>query len=289
MAAKAQTPSKKKTAVDLKSPKTPKADKVKAMSRKVAHNSTNNNHKDEHLKTGLNEALVQKATEALLKYHEKVLLSSKKDLLGSDQQIQVQITLLRTPQESSKKPTRIILPHPLFQLGKNSPNNNSTDGLDEPEVCLIVKEESKPWCKEMIERYPTEMGCIKKVLGLQSLRTKHARYEQRRALLHKYNVFMADDRILPMLSKALGSDFYKAKKLPVPITLTRKEALPFTIQRALNATYFSISKGTCITIRYVIIYPGDLRDSTHMCCTQLERFPASSSDTQFFSGLEPRP
>ena len=245
MAAKTATSSKKKTAVDIKSPKTPKADKVKTMSRKIVHNHT---HKEAHLKTGLNEALVQKATEALLKYHQKIS-SDKKDLLGSDQQIQVQFTLLRTPQESSKKPTRIMIPHPLFQLGKNATNS---DGLDEPEVCLIVKEESKPWCKEMIERFPEEMGCIKKVLGLQSLRTKHARYEQRRALLHKYNVFMADDRILPMLSNALGSDFYKAKKLPVPITLTRKEALPFTIQRALSATYFSISKGTCITIRYVI-------------------------------------
>lgn len=239
MVAKAtSSSSKKKSAVGIKSPKTPKLDKMKIKkSDKLS--------KAEHLKTGLNEALVEKATEALLKYHKKTT-EDKSDLLGSDHHIQVQFTLLRTPQTSSKKPTRIMIPHPLFQL-KNAKN----DSLEEPEVCLIVKEESKPWCQEMIERFPEEMGCIKKVLGLQSLRTKHARYEQRRNLLHKYNIFMADDRILPMLSKALGSDFYKAKKLPIPIALTRKEALPFTIQRALNATYMSLSKGTCITVRYV--------------------------------------
>jgi ribosome biogenesis protein UTP30 len=267
MAAKgATTSSKKKTAAaGLKSPKTPKADKIKAASR------THAKKEDDRLKTGLNEGLVQKATEALLKYHEKIS-STKKDLLGSDQQIQVQFSLLRTPQASSKKPIRVMIPHPLFQM-KNSEN----DSLEEPEVCLIVKEESKPWCKEMIERFPEEMGCIKKVLGLQSLRTKHARYEQRRALLHKYNIFMADDRILPMLSKALGSDFYKAKKLPIPITLTRKEALPFTVQRALNATYFSISKGTCITIRYVLVC-GTNALSCVLHCNRTFVFDSFSND-----------
>jgi ribosome biogenesis protein UTP30 len=237
VAKSATSSSKKKSAVGLKPPKTLKDEKVKT------NKAQKELSKEEHLTTGLNPALVEKATEALLKYHEKCS-KDKMDLLGSDQQIQVQFTLLRTPQASSKKPTRIMIPHPLFQL-----KNNENDGLQEPEVCLIVKEESKPWCTEMIARFPEEMGCIKKVLGLQSLRTKHARYEQRRTLLNKYNIFMADDRILPMLSKALGSDFYKAKKLPIPIALTRKEALPFAIQRALSATYLSISKGTCITIR----------------------------------------
>jgi len=239
--------------------------KSDSKSSKTKNTKTNDNSKlDGHshrLMTGINVSLVEKATEALIQYHEKTQSSTnnnnskKTDLLGSDRQIFLQFTMLRTPQVSSKKPTRIMIPHPLFQLASNGDKDSSThnDDLEEPEVCLIVKEESKPWVQDMITRFPDEMGCIKKVLGLQSLRTKHARYEQRRALLHKYNVFMADDRILPMLSKALGSDFYKAKKLPLPITLTRKEALPFTIQRALNATYLSISKGTCFTIRYVVL------------------------------------
>lgn len=240
MVAKAATPSKKtKAAADLKSPKTPKADKAATTAKKIQKKIAN----EGRLKTGLDAALVQKATEALIKYHE-TKSSDSKSLLGDDQPIQVQFTLLRAPETPSPKPVRIVIPHPFFHL------KSDTEGkLEEPEVCLIVKEESKPWCQEMIERFPEQMGCIKKVLGLQSLRTKYARYEQRRALLNKYNFFMADDRILPMLSKALGKDFYQAKKLPVPIALTRKEALPFAIQNALSATYMSISKGTCIMIR----------------------------------------
>lgn len=247
MTAKTKTPTKnaKKAAAELKSPKTPKADKVANKAKKVEAQASK---EQDRLKVGLDPALVQKATEALLKYHE-TSNSESKSLLGNDQPIHVQFTLLRTPENPSPKPIRVMIPHPLFQLNDSAKGDENT--LEEPEVCLIVKEESKPWCQEMIERFPEHMGCIKKVLGLQSLRTKHARYEQQRALLHKYNFFLADDRILPMLSKALGKHFYNAKKLPIPITLTHKEALPFAVQRALSATYMTISKGTCIMIRYV--------------------------------------
>jgi ribosome biogenesis protein UTP30 len=195
--------------------------------------------------TGLDPVLVAKAVQALLKYHEtQAEKSEKKSLLGNDRPFQVQLTLQRVPGKSSPKPIRVMIPHPLFQLAEHKDAQ-----MEEPEICLIVKEESKPWVQEMIEKFPKEMGCIKKVLGLQSLRKKHAQYEQQRELLHKYNVFLADDRILPMLTKALGKTFFKAKKLPIPITLTRKEALPFAIQKALSATFMTISDGTCITIR----------------------------------------
>eukprot|EP00934_Nitzschia_sp_Nitz4_P008392 Nitzschia sp. Nitz4//scaffold196_size54656//30409//32069//NITZ4_006642-RA/size54656-snap-gene-0.32-mRNA-1//-1//CDS//3329540435//8382//frame0 len=222
-----KTSTKTKAAVPLKSPKLTSVKGDKASVK---------------ITTGVDSALVQKAVQALLKYHEKQT-ADKNDILGNDRSVQVQFTLLRTPGQASHKPTRILIPNPLFQTA------DASEDLDEPEICLIVKEESKPWCQEMIEKFPEQMGCVKKVLGLDSLRKKHARYEQRRELLHKYNLFMADDRILPMLSKALGKDFYKNKKLPIPISLTRKEALPFAIQKAMKATYMSINTGTCVTIR----------------------------------------
>ena len=205
--------------------------------------------KQNRLKTGLDGKLVNKAVEALLKFHEKQSEQNEKSLLlGNDRAVQVQFTLLRSPGDRSPKPVRILIPHPLFKLA----DGDDDDAMDEPEICLIVKEESKPWVQEMISKFPDHMGCVKKVLGLQSLRKKHAQYSQKRELLAKYNVFMADDRILPMLSKALGKEFFKAKKLPIPINLTRKESLPFTIQKALSATFMTISSGTCINVRYVL-------------------------------------
>jgi len=182
--------------------------------------------------------LVQKAMGALLKHHEKTSEDSNQ-LLGSDLTVQVQIGLAKVPQRPSPKPIRIDIPHPLYKK----------DEGEVPEVCLIVKEESKPWCQEMISKFPDQMGCVKKVLGLQSLRKKHARYDQRRELMNKYEIFMADDRILPMLAKCLGKNFFETKKQPIPVRLTRKEALPFTILNCLNATYMFMSAGTCLTLR----------------------------------------
>jgi ribosome biogenesis protein UTP30 len=140
-----------------------------------------------------------------------------------------------------------MIPHPIQKVSKN--NDDDDQGLEEPEVCLIVKEESKPWVQELIAKFPEHMGFVKKVLGLDSLRKKYSKFGQRRELLHKYSHFMADDRILPMLTQALGRDFIKAKKQPIPVAITRKEALPLTIQKALSATYMFLSPGTCLTIK----------------------------------------
>ena len=244
--AKASTFKTAKVVKSLKSPKTPKANKLGKKAGKA----------DDRLKTGLDPSLVGKAVEALLKYNAKQAEKAEKQvLIGNDKPVQVQFTLMRAPGHSTPKPVRVLIPHPLFKLAdKDNSERSDEEDIEEPEICLIVKEESKAWCQELISKFPNHMGCVKKVLGLQSLRKKHARYEQRRELLNKYNFFMADDRILPMLSKSLGTDFFKAKKLPIPINLTRKEALPFAIQKALSATYMTVSTGTCVMVRYVTLF-----------------------------------
>jgi len=198
-------------------------------------------------KKRLDESLIERAVTALLRHHngdrteEK---TKKEDLLGNDAIVQLQLGLEVAPAKAQPKPMRIEIPYPFRQVA----NGDDDDELEEPEVCLIVKEESKPWVQELIARFPEHLKCVKKVLGLQSLREKHAQYSQRRDLLHRYTVFMADDRILPMLTTALGKDFFKAKKQPIPVRLTRKEALPFTIQKALASTHMTLSRGTCVTI-----------------------------------------
>lgn len=200
------------------------------------------------ISTAVDVALADRAVKALL-HHEKSRTNDERKvpLLGDDKAIQVQFTLEKVPQNPSHKPIRVLIPHALYKIDSSSED----DGLEEPSVCLIVKEESKRWVQEMIANFPKEMGFVKKVLGLQSLRKKHARYEQRRMLLSRFDVFMADDRILPMLAKSLGKEFFKAKKQPIPIALTRKQALPFAILQSLQATFLFISSGTTLTVRYV--------------------------------------
>lgn len=201
----------------------------------------------------INKPLVEKAVAALVKYHNEQAMKkgerSALPLLGNDSSIQVQFGLEVPPGKHSPKPVRITIPHPIHKVTSTKGGDNDFEGLEEVDVCLIVKDASKPWVQEMINEFKDHMGCVKKVLGLESLRKKHSLYHQRRELLHKYDIFMADDRILPMLTSALGKDFIKAKKLPVPIAITRKEALPLAIQRNLAATYLTISPGTSISVR----------------------------------------
>ena len=187
--------------------------------------------------------LVHRAAEALLKYHDAT--KNSKSLLGDDTVVHVQFGLDKVPHQSSPKPRRVDIPHALW---KTSDDDND-DGIQEPTVCLIVKEESKEWVQELITAFPKEMGFVKKVLGLDSLRTKHAKFEQQRALLHRFDVFMADDRILPMLAKALGKHFFETKKQPIPLNLTRKTALPVVILQSLRSTFWFLSEGTCLTVK----------------------------------------
>lgn len=189
--------------------------------------------------------LLNRAVTALLKHHAST--SSTSQLLENELDVQVQFTLARVPGNPSPKPIRIEIPHPLIKV--DSSNAEDTDILQEAEVCLIVKEESKPLVQEMIARFPKELSCIKKVLGLQSLRTKHKSFAQKRELLHRFDIFLADDRILPMLTKALGRKFFDKKKQPVPLNICREEALPFAVQKCLKGTFMYVSSGTCITIK----------------------------------------
>ena len=193
------------------------------------------------------KALVERAVGALLKHHQVLVQKSNKSpsLLGDDQAILVQFGLGLVPENPSPKPIRLLIPHALYKLSEDSVD----EGLEEPSVCLIVKDESKPWVQELLEQFPEQMKFVKKVLGLQSLRKKHARFQQRRELVRRYDVFMADDRILPMLTKALGKEFFHVKKQPIPVALTRKEALPYSIIKSLQATFMYMSSGTCLTVR----------------------------------------
>lgn len=188
--------------------------------------------------------LVNKAVSALIKHHNQS--SNKSALLGDDLTVQVDFTLARIPEQSSPRPIRVEVPHPLHKVLNKG---ESDEGLEEVEVCLIVKDESKEWVKELIEKFPEDMGYVKKVLTLTSLRKKYTQYKDRRELCKSYGVFLADDRILPMLGKALGKSFFAEKKQPVPIKLTRKEALPFAIKKCLRSTFMYINPGTLISVK----------------------------------------
>lgn len=194
--------------------------------------------------------LLGRAVNALLKYHSSEVNKegNKKLLLGGDQTIHVQFNLTRIPEHSSisARPIRIEIPHSMNKLNNKSDDN---DNLEEAEVCLIVKDSSKDWVQSLIAQFPKEMSYIKKVLSLTSLRKKYTQYQDRRNLCNTYSLFLVDDAILPMVGKLLGKTFFMKKKQPVPLKLSRKEALPFAIEKCIRSTFLMIGAGTCLSIK----------------------------------------
>ena len=197
-------------------------------------------------------ALLNKAVNALLKYHQTKASSEKKSLLlGDEQAIHVQFNLVRVPEKTSlsSKPIRIEVPHSLHKLNSVEDDDEDNDKLEEAEVCIIVKDSSKEWVQTLISQFPKEMSYIKKVLSLTSLRKKYSQYQDRRTLCNTYSLFLVDDSILPMVGKLLGKSFFMKKKQPVPVKLSRKESLPFAIEKCIKSTFMTIGAGTCLSVR----------------------------------------
>lgn len=61
---------------------------------------------------------------------------------------------------------------------------------------------------------------IGRVIDLTHLKAKFKQYEAQRKLFSEHDVFLADDRIINRLPKALGKSFYKTTtKRPIPVVL----------------------------------------------------------------------
>lgn len=68
-------------------------------------------------------------------------------------------------------------------------------------------------------------------------------------MLSQFDLFLADDRILPMLTKALGKTFLKAKKQPVPIKLDQRHSLAKQVARARDSAFLVGSYGDCWAVK----------------------------------------
>jgi hypothetical protein len=195
----------------------------------------------QHSANKLNEELAGRALDALLHYTAKVAASVRKpDLLGGDgEKVHMQLTLKRVPADPSPKPIPLAVPHPI-RGGSSS---------DQSSVCLFVKGDDKAWVKELLlEGAGGPLSGVAKVISLEKLRTSYARFEQRRDLLATYDVFMCDDRILPMMTQALGKTFLSRKKQPVAVKVSRKAALPLQIAKLRDCAYLFLSAGTCVSV-----------------------------------------
>ena len=86
------------------------------------------------------------------------------------------------------------------------------------------------------------------MVGIEKLKGKFKPYEARRALLKENGMFLADERVVPLLPKLLGRKWFEAKKQPIPVCLKRKD-LKGELERAISSTYMNQNQGTCTSIK----------------------------------------
>jgi len=136
------------------------------------------------------EALHSHEIKKKEKFEERQVLPAK------DQHIWLNVTVKQIPAHHKLKPVKIPIVHPLVD-----PRTTS--------VCLITKDPQRQY-KDLLETHNIKF--ISRVVGLEKLKGKFKAFEARRMLLKENGLFLADDRIIPLLPKLLGSKWFEAKK-----------------------------------------------------------------------------
>ena len=166
------------------------------------------------------------------------------------------------------------LPHPII--------------ADDVRICIFTKDPQRAY-KDLVasDAFPAALrGKVQRVLGVDKLKKRYKAFEQKRALLAEYDVFMVDDRVIKIVAECLGKVFYKSKsKRPIPIRLTagayidksaKKDAkepqnvvgtpqgVAKEVESALNSTYLSMSPSanTSIKVANLSMTPQQIVENT---------------------------
>ncbi|KAG9406048.1 Ribosomal L1 domain-containing protein 1 [Aphanomyces cochlioides] len=176
---------------------------------------------------------VRKAVVALKQFiQKKKSQNSKQALVEDNQVIQIIFTRNTVPAKESLKPVPIALP-----------NNIRGDG----EVCLFVKDSDKDRIKAHLKNDP--IPGLTKVMPVKKLKKNFSQFKDKRELKAAYDLFLADDRILPYLKSLLGKTFFDAKKQPTTVNVTGKKNISDHIRRVLAGTEMFISPGPCFNVK----------------------------------------
>ncbi|KAF9522582.1 ribosomal protein L1p/L10e family-domain-containing protein [Crepidotus variabilis] len=177
---------------------------------------------------------IKKAVDALHTHEskKKEKFEENQILPAKEQFVWLNVTVKTIDAGRTLKPRKIPIAHPLV------------DPRTTP-VCLITKDPQREY-KDLLESHNIKF--ISRVVGIEKLKGKFKPFEARRMLLKENGMFLADERITPLLPKLLGSKWFEAKKQPIPVCLTRKD-LKGELERAISSTYMNQNQGTYTSIK----------------------------------------
>ncbi|KAJ6830721.1 ribosomal L1 domain-containing protein 1-like [Iris pallida] len=175
-----------------------------------------------------------RAVDALLAWTRTRSDHQKAQLFEPDDLLYLLLTLHRIPSSGRTNPYRIHLPHPLHPFDPQSTS-----------ICLLADD---PQSESIQTRIRDESLPISTVIGLSDLRSDYRPYESRRKLADSYDLFFADRKILPLLPRLLGSHFFKKKKIPLAVDLSRP-GWPQQVRAASESTLLYLRTGTACALK----------------------------------------
>ncbi|KAJ3688134.1 hypothetical protein LUZ61_017298 [Rhynchospora tenuis] len=191
----------------------------------------------------VNRDTVSSAVSSLGKWMRDRTAGSKPQLLLDDRDdfMVLLLALHRVPSKDRTNPFFLPIPHSLFPL---------SDPTLSPSVFLIIDDRAKdsPPPSKFLEEAKESNLPVSEVIGISTLRTDYKPFESRRKLCGSHDLFIADKKILPLLSRLLGKHFFQKKKNPLPVNFSRA-GWKDQIKRILNSTFFYLRSGTCCAIR----------------------------------------
>ena len=91
------------------------------------------------------------------------------------------------------------------------------------------------------------LSCMQ-IIPLRELKVEYKQFESKIQLCNKFDLFLADDRIIRLLPQFLGKNFYKRKKIPLQINL-RHSDLQAEFSRCLLTTQLPMKHaGACSNV-----------------------------------------
>ncbi|QHN91611.1 uncharacterized protein [Arachis hypogaea] len=180
---------------------------------------------------------VKNAVEALLKWRDSNSESHKSKLFDADEEfVYLVVTLKTIPHKSRVNPYKVPLPHSLL-----SPFN---------ETCLIIDDRSKSKLtkQEAQKKIKADNVAVSKVLRLSKLASDYRPFEAKRKLCDSYDLFFADKRVVPLMPRLLGKKFFKKKKVPVQVDLTKKNWKE-QVDKACSSALLFLGTGTCCVVK----------------------------------------
>lgn len=156
----------------------------------------------------------KRAIDALHAYATKLEKQrAETELLpGREQHIWLQITVKTMHPERKLKPFRMYVPLSPCWATAHDPSSPLKYPLVDPRtsgICLITKDPQREY-KDLLERH--QIKFISRVVGVGKLKGKFKAFEARRLLLKENALFLADERVVPLLPRLLGSKWFEAKK-----------------------------------------------------------------------------